>query len=56
LEQNGERHRSGRNPRTVRNVEVEEKHIPFFKTGSAKAILLLARLFDASLCPFAAYT
>jgi integration host factor subunit beta len=25
--------RSGRNPRTGDSVEVEEKHIPFFKTG-----------------------
>ncbi len=25
--------RAGRNPRTGDSVEVEEKHIPFFKTG-----------------------
>ena len=25
--------RTGRNPRTGESVEVEEKHIPFFKTG-----------------------
>jgi integration host factor subunit beta len=25
--------RSGRNPRTGDSVDVEEKHIPFFKTG-----------------------
>lgn len=25
--------RSGRNPRTGETVEVEEKHVPFFKTG-----------------------
>ncbi len=25
--------RSGRNPRTGGNVEIGEKHIPFFKTG-----------------------
>ncbi|MDM7255469.1 MAG: integration host factor subunit beta [Paracoccus sp. (in: a-proteobacteria)] len=25
--------RSGRNPRTGETVDVEEKHVPFFKTG-----------------------
>jgi len=25
--------RTGRNPRTGESVEVEEKHVPFFKTG-----------------------
>lgn len=25
--------RAGRNPRTGESVEVEEKHVPFFKTG-----------------------
>lgn len=25
--------RTGRNPRTGERVEVEEKHVPFFKTG-----------------------
>lgn len=25
--------RTGRNPRTGETVEVEEKHVPFFKTG-----------------------
>lgn len=25
--------RTGRNPRTGKSVEVEEKHVPFFKTG-----------------------
>ena len=25
--------RQGRNPRTGESVEVEEKHVPFFKTG-----------------------
>ena len=25
--------RTGRNPRTGEAVEVEEKHVPFFKTG-----------------------
>ncbi len=25
--------RRGRNPRTGENVDVEEKHVPFFKTG-----------------------
>ena len=27
--------RTGRNPRTGESVDVEEKHIPFFKTGKA---------------------
>ena len=27
--------RIGRNPRTGDSVEVEEKHVPFFKTGKA---------------------
>jgi integration host factor subunit beta len=27
--------RVGRNPRTGESVEVEEKHVPFFKTGKA---------------------
>lgn len=27
--------RVGRNPRTGASVEVEEKHVPFFKTGKA---------------------
>ncbi len=26
-------HRIGRNPRTGESVEVDEKHVPFFKTG-----------------------
>ena len=25
--------RTGRNPRTGESVEVDEKHVPFFKTG-----------------------
>ena len=25
--------RTGRNPRTGESVEIEEKHVPFFKTG-----------------------
>ncbi|WP_376871515.1 integration host factor subunit beta [Albirhodobacter sp. R86504] len=25
--------RTGRNPRTGKSVEVDEKHVPFFKTG-----------------------
>lgn len=35
--------RTGRNPRTGDSVEVEEKHVPFFKTGK----LLRERLNDA---------
>ncbi|TDL81799.1 integration host factor subunit beta [Palleronia sediminis] len=27
--------RTGRNPRTGESVEVEEKHVPFFKAGKA---------------------
>ncbi len=27
--------RTGRNPRTGESVQVEEKHVPFFKTGKA---------------------
>lgn len=27
--------RTGRNPRTGDSVDVEEKHVPFFKTGKA---------------------
>ena len=27
--------RMGRNPRTGESVEVDEKHVPFFKTGKA---------------------
>mgnify|MGYP001367776148 CR=1 FL=1 len=27
--------RTGRNPRTGESVDVEEKHVPFFKTGKA---------------------
>ncbi|MFS4439414.1 integration host factor subunit beta [Paracoccaceae bacterium GXU_MW_L88] len=34
--------RTGRNPRTGETVEVEEKHVPFFKTGK----LLRDRLND----------
>ncbi|WP_126974619.1 integration host factor subunit beta [Frigidibacter oleivorans] len=29
----GREARTGRNPRTGESVEVEEKHVPFFKTG-----------------------
>ena len=36
--------RTGRNPRTGEAVEVEEKHVPFFKTGK----LLRDRLNDES--------
>ena len=35
--------RTGRNPRTGDAVEVDEKHVPFFKTGK----LLRERLNDA---------
>ena len=35
--------RTGRNPRTGEAVEVEEKHVPFFKTGK----LLRDRLNDS---------
>ena len=34
--------RTGRNPRTGESVDVEEKHVPFFKTGK----LLRDRLND----------
>lgn len=34
--------RTGRNPRTGESVEVDEKHVPFFKTGK----LLRDRLND----------
>lgn len=34
--------RTGRNPRTGESVEVEQKHVPFFKTGK----LLRDRLND----------
>jgi integration host factor subunit beta len=36
--------RTGRNPRTGEAVDVEEKHVPFFKTGK----LLRDRLNDES--------
>ena len=35
--------RRGRNPRTGETVDVEEKHVPFFKTGK----LLRDRLNDS---------
>lgn len=37
--------RTGRNPRTGESVSVEEKYIPFFKTGKK----LLERLNDGSI-------
>jgi integration host factor subunit beta len=32
--------RIGRNPRTGQKVEVDEKHVPFFKTGKEMRIRL----------------
>jgi len=32
--------RTGRNPRTGASVSVDEKHVPFFKTGKLRASVL----------------
>ncbi|TNC48952.1 integration host factor subunit beta [Rubellimicrobium rubrum] len=39
--------RTGRNPRTGEAVDVDEKHVPFFKTGK----LLRDRLNDKGIVP-----